>query len=266
MLKGRGRLFNLPEGGFVGPVNEAVAAHLRRLILSGAITPRARLPSQRIMAQDFRVSRNTIVAALAQLTSEGLLEARVGAGTYVVASPPRARAYDNEPGARAPARKGALPLEAGMPDVSLFPFELWRKALDLSARGVAQASYLESSGGGWAPLRDLIAARVAAMRGVACSGDQVIVTASSQAAIELAARALAAPGDAAWMEDPGYHRARDALKNAGLAVTPVPVDEDGFDVVEAERRARAKIAYVTACAQMPTGAAMSERRRAALMQ
>jgi len=73
--------------------------------------------------------------------------------------------------------------------------------------------------------------------------------------MELVGRALAAPGEIAWVEDPGYWRTRDALRNAGLKPAPVVVDANGFDVARARQQSRARLAVVTPARQFPTGAA-----------
>ena len=56
---------------------------LRDLILSGDPAPGARLPSSRTLAQGLGVSRSTVVGAYERLVSEGLIEARVGAGSHI---------------------------------------------------------------------------------------------------------------------------------------------------------------------------------------
>ena len=56
------------------------------------------------------------------------------------------------------------------------------------------------------------------------------MTSSSQAAVALATSVLTKPGDVGWMEDPGYWRTRDAMSSAGVAVLPVPLDEEGFNL------------------------------------
>src|SRR3982074_3376231 len=56
---------------------------LRSAILEGRIVPGARLPATRDLAREYRLSRATVVAAFEQLKSEGYVEGRVGAGTYV---------------------------------------------------------------------------------------------------------------------------------------------------------------------------------------
>src|SRR5579862_3969827 len=56
---------------------------LRSAILEGRIAPGARLPATRDLAREYKLARATVVAAFEQLQSEGYVEGRVGAGTYV---------------------------------------------------------------------------------------------------------------------------------------------------------------------------------------
>jgi len=69
-----------------------VHASLRGAILEGRLTAGLRLPSSRELARQLRVRRNVVVAAYEHLLSDGLVEARTGAGTYAAAElPARAR-------------------------------------------------------------------------------------------------------------------------------------------------------------------------------
>ncbi|MBL8590778.1 MAG: GntR family transcriptional regulator [Methylobacteriaceae bacterium] len=63
---------------------------LRDAIVSGEEPPRARLPSEPMLAERHGVSRVTVRRALDQLAAEGLVERRPGSGTFVAAG--RARA------------------------------------------------------------------------------------------------------------------------------------------------------------------------------
>src|SRR4029077_3158676 len=56
---------------------------LRAAILSGHLKPGARLPATRDLAHEYKLSRATIVTAFEQLQSEGYVEGKIGAGTYV---------------------------------------------------------------------------------------------------------------------------------------------------------------------------------------
>ncbi|MFD8233642.1 GntR family transcriptional regulator [Streptomyces sp. NPDC059696] len=73
------------EGG--GREFERVATELRARIAGGRRYPlHSRLPSQRELAAEFRVSRDTVQRVLAELKSEGWIESRQGSGTRVIKS------------------------------------------------------------------------------------------------------------------------------------------------------------------------------------
>lgn len=60
-----------------------VVEFFRKEIMRGSLKTGTSLPSERALAEKFRVSRITIVNALRELTEEGLLERRRGSGTFV---------------------------------------------------------------------------------------------------------------------------------------------------------------------------------------
>src|SRR6201996_7545036 len=78
----------LPPRGS-GAVMRVLHRELRAAILDGRLKPGLRLPSTRILAESWGVSRNTVMGAYDLLLSEGYLYARHGAGTYVAEVLPR---------------------------------------------------------------------------------------------------------------------------------------------------------------------------------
>src|ERR1700760_4617812 len=72
----------LPPRGS-GAVMRVLHRELRAAILDGRLKPGLRLPSTRILAEVWGVSRNTVMGSYDLLLSEGYLFARHGAGTYV---------------------------------------------------------------------------------------------------------------------------------------------------------------------------------------
>lgn len=77
------------------PKHETVSRDLRVQIAAGAFAPSGKLPSEAQLVERFGVSRPTVARALRDLQSEGLVERRVGSGTYVRCSsqvaPPQAQ-------------------------------------------------------------------------------------------------------------------------------------------------------------------------------
>ena len=62
---------------------EGVLRKLETALLDGTYTANARLPSERALAEQYEVSRNTVREALQRLVARGLLRSKHGAGVFV---------------------------------------------------------------------------------------------------------------------------------------------------------------------------------------
>jgi GntR family transcriptional regulator/MocR family aminotransferase len=166
----------------------------------------------------------------------------------------------------APSVSAVPRFPSGLPDLSAFPYDLWARLLARRARDSLPHVSGYQDPAGYRPLREAIAAHVGVARGIRCTADQIIMVAGSQGGIDLAARLLLDPRDAAWVEDPGFPGAQGALLAAGARLVLVPVDAGGLLVDEGRARApEARLAVVTPSHQFPTGATMSLPRRLALL-
>ncbi len=85
---------------------------------------------------------------------------------------------------------------------------------------------------------------------MAVSPDQILITPGSQASLALLALALAGPGEAALIEDPGFGGAKAAFRGAGLTLRPLPVDDEGADPAGAHP---ARLIYLTPANHYPLG-------------
>jgi GntR family transcriptional regulator / MocR family aminotransferase len=158
-----------------------------------------------------------------------------------------------------------VPFGLGIPALDMFPARLWTR---LATRRWREGSiYLgDADASGDVELRQAIAGYLVNARGAQCTADRVLVVSGTQQALDLCARVLLDPGDAVWIEDPGYVGAQMALSAAGAELVPVPVDQDGLDVGAATRLApAARLAYVTPSHQFPLGVVMSAARRLSLL-
>jgi GntR family transcriptional regulator, transcriptional repressor for pyruvate dehydrogenase complex len=84
--KAAARALGSRNGGARRAAYSDVALLLLERIRSDHLATGARLPSERQLAEEFGVSRPTVREALAALGVMGVLETRVGAGTFVVAT------------------------------------------------------------------------------------------------------------------------------------------------------------------------------------
>jgi GntR family transcriptional regulator/MocR family aminotransferase len=156
-------------------------------------------------------------------------------------------------------------LAPGLADVGDFPFELWARLLARSWRRPTKALATGGSPGGLLALRRAIADYLSLLRGVRCEAEQVIIVSGTRQGLDLTARLLLEPGEAAWLENPGFPGLRGPLIAAGAKLVPVPVDGEGLDLAKAGR-APPRLICVTPSHQFPLGMTMSLARRLALLE
>jgi len=264
------------------PLHRRLYEVMRRAILEGKLSAGDRLPSSRDLAHDLGLSRNTVVAALGQLTVEGYLISHVGSGTYVHDQVPLARLPRPSPGFSGRARRLSQrghdlahrfsatdleiqPFTPGSADFSAFPVALWQRLQNKHWRHAGPSMLDYNDSGGYGPLRRAVADYLRIFRSVPLDADQVLVTSGTQQSLELCAHLLADHGDTVWIEDPAYWGAVKAFTAAGLQQHPVPVDADGMAPTPADERQSPRLIYVTPSHQYPTGAVMSLARRQQLL-
>lgn len=264
---------------------------LRAAILTGRLKPGTLLPATRALAAQWGIARGTVVRVFEQLLDESYLESRAGAGTTVNHELPDD--YFNAAGSltipSGPAVEGKLSKRGGLisfspflmpfevrdvrafvsncPSVMHFPTDLWSRLRARRMRLASREMLLAGDVMGYPPLREAIAAHLGSTRGVVCDAEQVMIVSGTQQALDLVARITLDPGDAVWMEDPGYPGAATIFSAAGAEVVPIPVDSKGMKVAEGLRRApAAKLAYVTPANQFPLCVALPLDRRLKLLK
>jgi GntR family transcriptional regulator/MocR family aminotransferase len=160
----------------------------------------------------------------------------------------------------------ARPFRAYEPELTEFPTDVWARVASRRLRRASAALLGVGHPAGYEPLRQEIAAYLGSSRGVNCSADCVVILSGVQQGLDLFSRLLLKPGQAVWLENPGYFGAATAFRNRGADIIPVPVDEHGLDVAAGQRLGReARAAYVTPAHQFPLGASLSLERRLALL-
>ncbi len=241
---------------------------LRERIGSGAIRAGGRLPSSRGLAADLGVSRGTVTAAYDQLTAEGFVEARRGAGLFVcpdVAALPGVAAGPKgaPPPTAADDRRLALPrpLRPGYPDMRLFPYREWGRVLARVARAEPHALTDPMPAFGDPVLRGAIARHVREWRGINADPSRIVVTAGAGEALEIALSALCPQHSRIGLETPGYLRLRGWVARAGHIPHWLPVDGQGATLPPAEGAECPRAVILTPSHQFPLGGTMPTARR-----
>jgi GntR family transcriptional regulator/MocR family aminotransferase len=261
---------------------------VRSAILEGRLKRGMRLPSTRELARRYGIARGTIVTAFRHLYAEGYLEAKVGAGTYVRTFLPEeflhakrtARASTEarkftpalskyaQRLAPAPAGRGqpAHAFRAAEPALDVFPASLWAQIASRRLRAATRKLLADVDPRGYRPLREAVTNYLGTARGVRCTNEQVIIVAGIQQALEITARLLIDPGAPVWLEDPCFFGVAAMFKALAAKIIPVPLDKNGLDVAEGQRRCdRARLVYLAPAHQFPLGMTMSLERRLALL-
>lgn len=264
--------------------------HIRRAILDGQLKAGEQLPPSRTLARQLAVSRTTVMQAYEHLTAEGYLSGHTGAGTFVSEQVPgqlsrpvapeekapaistqlllskRGEAVFQLPSGRPASGQNLRPFRPGLPALWDFPFQQWFRLMSRQSRSLGFESFGYGDPAGYLPLRRAIAQYLRQSRGVRCEPEQVIIVSGTQQALVLACQLLLDPGDGAWIEDPGYNGAREAMRLAGVRPIPVPLDAEGLSVQAGRQIApEAKLVYVTPSHQYPLGVVMSLARRLELL-
>lgn len=260
------------------PLHRQLYEALRRAMLDGKLGAGDRLPSSRELTADLNLSRNTVVAALGQLSVEGYLVSRVGSGTYVNDNLPKAQARMRPPKVASHvadlSKRGCAlsttfcatqleiqPFTPGIADFSAFPVALWQRLQNKHWRMTYPEMLDYSYSGGYAPLRRAVADYLRVFRSVPLDVDQVLITSGTQQSLELCAHLLADHGDTVWLEDPAYWGAIKSFMATGLQAHPVKVDQQGMAPSADDEKRPPRLIYTTPSHQYPTGAVMSLARR-----
>jgi len=82
------------------PLYEQIAVRLKAAVATGELRPTEALPSVRQLAGQLRINPATVVQAYRSLESDGFVEIRQGAGTYVRTMEGEARARERQAQAR----------------------------------------------------------------------------------------------------------------------------------------------------------------------
>jgi 2-aminoadipate transaminase len=160
-------------------------------------------------------------------------------------------------------RPGIISLAGGLPSPDAFPVEAMREATHKVLRDAPREALQYAASEGYGPLREWVAAHLGA-QGLACTADQVLITAGSQQGLDLAAKVLIDAGSRVLVETPTYLGALQAFAPYEPQVDSVPSDAEG-PLPEALPAGAARFLYVLPNFQNPTGRLMSAARRSALV-
>lgn len=223
-----------------------------------------RLPSKRSLSENLGISRNTVETAYQMLVSEGFIESRERSGYFVSQLEPIIT--EERSGNKGPEletkTKWHYDLGTGTVDTGSFPVKIWNRLYRDTLTG---ADLLLNLGDrqGEQILREEISKYLYAYRGVSCSPEQIVIGAGFEYLLTLLTDLF--EDKAFALEDPGYNKILDIIRNQGKETKFIPLDEHGLSVSHLEE-SEADIVYLTPSHQFPTGIQMPAGRRLQILR
>ncbi|MFC9325960.1 PLP-dependent aminotransferase family protein [Kitasatospora sp. NPDC057015] len=238
---------------------------LRTAVQDGRLTPGTRLPSSRALGGDLGIARNTVVEAYVQLTAEGWLTSRQGAGT-TVADRPAPPAPAAAPTAPAPGPAVRYDLRPGRPDLSLFPRAAWLAAARRALTAAPNEAFGYGGPLGRIELRRALAGHLARVRGVRTDPERILVCSGHTQGLGLLCGALRERGATALaVEAYGLAPLRGVVAASGLRRVALALDEGGARTRLLDGSGAGGV-LLTPAHQFPTGVPLPASRRSAAVE
>nr|WP_299243604.1 PLP-dependent aminotransferase family protein [uncultured Halomonas sp.] len=243
-----------------------LADAIAEAIAEGELAEGKRLPPQRRLADALGVTVGTVTRAYSEAERRGLIEARVGSGTYVRGNESAVVLF------RQIAQEEdrdyidlSLSLPPPHPDRPQGLREALGAIVDDPLALLHAVNYQPEQG---LARHRVILAQWMARLGLLVDADEMVITQGGQHGIFLALQALAQPGErvaACTLTYPGFVSAAQQLH---LKLLGVPVDDAGMNVEALARLCEQqppRLVYVTPDQNNPTGTCLSESRRERLI-
>jgi DNA-binding transcriptional MocR family regulator len=253
-----------------------VVQHFEQVLSNDRIKQGERLPSERTVANDLRISRNTVTAAYSELEQRGLIRRIRGKGAFCCNRKVEGEAFSwsgkistnahllDEPILEMLARSCASglphPLSAGTPSLECFPVEDYRVSINRVIDNSFPHALAVAPTAGQPRLRQSIAAWM----GV--DANRVMITSGGQEAIDLLVRCLIQRGDHAIVDDPTYPGAIQCLRAGGAKLIGWDTNWCLEKLEELILRFRPKLIFTTPTFQNPTGKVMRQSVRTGLLE
>lgn len=242
----------------------AIADALADDIRTGHLLPGTRLPTQRALAETLDLNFTTVSRGYVEAHRRGLIEGRVGRGTFVV-DPAEATRPGDAPRSRRPGPVDFtmnLPPEPDLPEVQA---RMRSSFADLSGD---LADLLRYQGFGGTEADKEAALRWLGGRGIVTARERLLICPGAHSALSSILGQVARAGDTICAERITYPGIRTLAAHRGLRLIGLPMDRHGIDpdaFAAACTRDTPKAIYLNPLLQNPTTATLSRGRREAIV-
>ena len=246
------------------PLYEQLYLKIRGLITEGELAEGEKLPSERGLALNLQISRNTVTLAYEQLYAEGYVEVRPQSGYYVnkidrINSEKKEEFTDIKNECVNPEPEYEYDFSPFSLCKESFPYRMWDRLYRKCMRDRGEELFNLGERQGDLELRVAIAKYLFGYRGLSVKPENMIIGAGTGYLLQLLEHLIDEKSIIA-MENPTYMQAYRIFSSLNREVRPISLDENGLKVEEL-KSSEAKAVYLTPSHQFPTGVVMPIKRR-----
>ena len=264
------------------PIYRQIVKYISDKIAAGDWVIGSRLPSQRAMAKAFEVNRSTIVSAMEELISYGILESDFGGGTrvasntwslrmsqppdwnkYIASGPFGANLSTIQTINKMEFEPGYIRIGTGELSPELYPGKLISKIFRRMPERIPNLGYLGTLG--LPELGQALSAWLKESQGIDAKASNIMIASGSLQALQLVSVCMLKRGSDVYTEAPSYLKSLQIFQSAGMNLHGVPLDEEGLQYWNIKDASNESLLYTIPTFHNPTGTVMSEKRRKEVM-
>lgn len=265
------------------PIYRQIVKYISEKIAAGDWVIGSRLPSQRAMAQAFGVNRSTIVSAMEELISYGILESDFGGGTkvasntwslrmsqppdwnkYIASGPFRANLITIQTINKMEFEPGYIRIGTGELSPELYPGKLISKIFRRMPERIPSLGYLGPLG--LPELGDALSEWLKMNQGIDAKPSNIMIASGSLQGLQLISVCMLKRGSNVYTEAPSYLKSLQTFQSAGMNLQGIPLDEEGLQYWNIKDASSDALLYTIPTYHNPTGTVMSEERRKEVMR
>ncbi len=279
--------------GFNDPDNDQtlylkLSGAIIKAIVAKQLVEGDKLPPSRLLGQDLKLSRSTVIKAYEILCAERYVRSVQGSGYFVndvqhkkikhsIRSTPsrdikpkvsgRAKSFKRYAGLMNHSQHKGIAFRPGLPPLDVFPVRQWQILTNNYWKEVTFSEMSYGSPLGLEALRKNIADYLKIYRNINCDYEQVVIVTGSLHSLSIIGDLMLDEGDQVIVENPTYANAMAIFKSLKAKIIPSQLDDEGLSLesIKKFRLKNPKLVFVTPSNQYPSGIKMSLNRRLELL-
>lgn len=267
------------------PLYQQIKGYIKNKIATGEWPINSKLPPQRTLARLFQVNRSTLTIAFDDLIADGLLESKIGSGTWVAnntwsiltSTPPVNWTSYLDRGLHLPNLQAIqeinqlefnpklIRLGTGELSPEIFPKTMMDSILRKLPERINALGYVEPRGLPF--LREQISTYLSSV-GITASPSSIMIVSGALQALQLICTSLLPKFSTILLERPSYLFSLKLFQSMNMNFCGIPLDAEGIELAPiAFHKAHqdANLLYTIPCFHNPTGITMTEQRRKSLI-